>query len=539
MKKVVWTVLSVLWILATLCLIASAEDVLQGEELSFTIHIDSYEGIKSGSIELSYDPDVFEATEGSWTLSPAPFVADFKTQDGKGVFLYASPVTVGGDVFQVTLRVKDTAPLEQSEPIVKVRVLNSAGESQWIEYPLGSYRILCNHAFTEETVSDAYLLSPATCTAPAVYSVSCRCGEKGTDTFTHGSPLGHAYDHDCDTACNRCGEVRTISHAYSDEYAHDAESHWQICTVCGHESEHHLHVSQRPCDPVCEVCGGEKPHAHEYSGTVTAPTCTEQGYTTYRCTYCGDTYIDDTTDAKGHTPGSVADCLQDQVCTVCGTVLVNKLGHDYDSVITQPTCTEKGSTTHTCTRCGDIMKEEIPALGHDPVQHSAQNATCTEHGWDAYETCSRCDHTTYAEIPATGHVYGDWTQTLAPTCERDGESRRNCTGCDHYETQSVEKTDHEDADSNGICDYCEKVLQDSETAAPDSEPVAPDSDTTAPDGDTAVPDSETTASDSETTDQSDDTKDGIPSYVIIIAAVIGALIVIGGIALLIHKLRYL
>ena len=41
------------------------------------------------------------------------------------------------------------------------------------------------------------------------------------------------------------------------------------------------------------------PHEHSYEAVVTAPTCTEGGYTTYTCE-CGDSYIADETEALGH-----------------------------------------------------------------------------------------------------------------------------------------------------------------------------------------------------------------------------------------------
>ena len=52
------------------------------------------------------------------------------------------------------------------------------------------------------------------------------------------------------------------------------------------------------------------PHEHTYTETVTAPTCTEQGYTTHTCE-CGDSYVDAYIDALGHD-------YKDGVCTVCG-----------------------------------------------------------------------------------------------------------------------------------------------------------------------------------------------------------------------------
>ena len=80
------------------------------------------------------------------------------------------------------------------------------------------------------------------------------------------------------------------------------------------------------------------PHEHSYEAVVTAPTCTEGGYTTYTCA-CGDSYVADETAA---------------------------LGHAYEGVVTAPTCTEKGCTTYTCSRCSDsYVADETPALGHD------------------------------------------------------------------------------------------------------------------------------------------------------------------------------
>ena len=43
----------------------------------------------------------------------------------------------------------------------------------------------------------------------------------------------------------------------------------------------------------------QPPHEHSYEAVVTAPTCTEAGYTTYTCE-CGESYIGDETAALGH-----------------------------------------------------------------------------------------------------------------------------------------------------------------------------------------------------------------------------------------------
>ena len=104
---------------------------------------------------------------------------------------------------------------------------------------------------------------------------------------------------------------------------------------------------------------------HDYKDTVTAPTCTEKGYTTHTCSRCNHSYTDSETAALGHSAGDAADCTTDQTCTVCGIVLIGQLGHDYKDTVTAPTCTEKGYTTHTCSRCNDSYTDgETDALGH-------------------------------------------------------------------------------------------------------------------------------------------------------------------------------
>ena len=90
-------------------------------------------------------------------------------------------------------------------------------------------------------------------------------------------------------------------------------------------------------------------HVHTYEGyTVTAPTCTEPGYTTHKCTSCDYSYNDS---------------------------YIEPLGHNYTEEVTKPTCTQAGYTTYTCS-CGDSYKSDYKdALGHD-----YQNGTCTRCG---------------------------------------------------------------------------------------------------------------------------------------------------------------
>ncbi|WP_050749569.1 Ig-like domain-containing protein [Slackia heliotrinireducens] len=187
----------------------------------------------------------------------------------------------------------------------------------------------------------------------------------------------------------------------------------------------------------------------ELETTTTSATCTDDGSTVYTATVeFGDQSYTATQEvvipATGHTPVTdeavPATCTEDGLtegshCSVCGEVLVAQepvpaTGHDYQATVTEPTCTEGGYTTHTCSRCGDSYTDsETEALGHDLVHHDAKAATCTEPGWEAYDECSRCDYTTYTEIPATGHT--PVTDEAVPaTCTEDGLTEgSHCSVC--------------------------------------------------------------------------------------------------------------
>ncbi|MBR3917722.1 MAG: hypothetical protein IKJ59_03180 [Clostridia bacterium] len=51
-----------------------------------------------------------------------------------------------------------------------------------------------DHIYNMKVVNDTYKVSDATCKSKAVYYKSCRCGEKGTETFKHGEFANHTPD---------------------------------------------------------------------------------------------------------------------------------------------------------------------------------------------------------------------------------------------------------------------------------------------------------------------------------------------------------
>ena len=78
--------------------------------------------------------------------------------------------------------------------------------------------------------------------------------------------------------------------------------------------------------------------------------------------------------------------------------------HSYKDVVTAPTCTAKGYTTHTCA-CGDSYVDTyVDALGHAWDNGKVTKpATETEDGVKTF-TCTRCGETKTEVIPATGVV---------------------------------------------------------------------------------------------------------------------------------------
>ena len=188
-------------------------------------------------------------------------------------------------------------------------------------------------------------------------------------------------------------------------------------------------------------------HIHSYKDVVTAPTCTEKGYTTHTCA-CGDSYVDTYVDALDHAwdegkvtkePTETETGVKTFTCTRCGetrteTIPVLPHAHSYKAVVTAPTCTEKGYTTHTCA-CGDSYVDTYTdPLGHDLKDDAAVAATCTTAGTTAGKHCTRCDYKEGMEtIAALGHDLKD-DAAVAATCTTAGTTAgKHCTRCDYKE----------------------------------------------------------------------------------------------------------
>lgn len=270
------------------------------------------------------------------------------------------------------------------------------------------------HVYTE-TVTEP------TCTEQGYTTCTCKCGDSYVDAYTEA--LGHDF-----------GEWETVKEATETETGLAKRS----CKRCGEEETSIL--------PVVE-------HVHRYMDLVTAPTCTEQGYTTHICA-CGNSYVDTYTDALGHhyETATISPACQTQgytlhTCSVCGNEYrddyVESLGHDWGEwkVTKEATETTTGEQVRTCSRCGEQQSEEIPVKPH--VHHYTSKITvepaCTQNGTRTY-TCS-CGHSYTESIPMLGHDYVAEV-TIEATCEELGEITYTCSRCSDSYTEQTDLADH-------------------------------------------------------------------------------------------------
>ena len=151
-------------------------------------------------------------------------------------------------------------------------------------------------------------------------------------------------------------------------------------------------------------------------------TCTQTGYT-------GDTY-----------------------CTDCNKLLgmgkeLAALGHDYKATVTkQPTTTEEGIRTYTCTRCNSSYTESIAKLPeqhkHEYTETVTKEPTCTDTGIKTF-TCS-CGDSYTETIASLGHSYTSKVTKVA-TITEEGIMTYTCSKCGHSYTQPIAKIKSDDS----------------------------------------------------------------------------------------------
>lgn len=118
--------------------------------------------------------------------------------------------------------------------------------------------------------------------------------------------------------------------------------------------------------------------------------------------------------------------------------------HSYTATVTkQPTCTEAGEKTYTCS-CGHQYKDVISKTGHTAGSWEVkENATCQKEGTEV-KKCTSCGKEMETRaIAKTGHTSSDWVVTKEATETAEGTKVKTCTTCGTtLETASIAKVAH-------------------------------------------------------------------------------------------------
>lgn len=128
-------------------------------------------------------------------------------------------------------------------------------------------------------------------------------------------------------------------------------------------------------DEVKSVAGAQELVIHDFDdGKKVDPTCTENGYVTYKCTKCDVSYeVVDESSALGHDFSKVS-CTEDSACTRCKLAGDKAIGHNYSAwkVEKEAEPGVDGAKVRTCSNCGDKQTEVLSAL---PAEESGCGST--------------------------------------------------------------------------------------------------------------------------------------------------------------------
>ena len=338
----------------------------------------------------------------------------------------------------------------------------------------GYIRYICAKCYYTETEFDKEKLGHsftnytddhnATCTENGTKTAKCeRCDATDSVEIAESS-LGHNYksvvteptcteDGGTTYTCTRCNDTYTddVKEKLGHSFTNYTDNHNATCTENGTKT-----AKCDRCDVTDSVEIAESNLGHNYKSVVTEPTCTKDGGTTYTCTRCNDTYTADVKEKLGHSFTNYisdrnATCLNDGTktakCDRCDLTRTipdsgSKLGHNYEDVVIEPSCTTQGYTKHICSRCDYRYSDSyVNRLGHDYVV-KVVDPTCTQPGYTVH-TCSRCD---YCEMDnstsSLGHSFDEGVVSKAPTCISEGEMKYTCKRCKAIKKEAIAKTEH-------------------------------------------------------------------------------------------------
>ena len=238
------------------------------------------------------------------------------------------------------------------------------------------------------------------------------CTEEGEKTFT----------------CSICGDEKT-----------------EKVSATGHQHTEIRNKKEATCketgysgDTWCKDCGKKilsgqaiaKTEDHSWNqGEITKePTCKEKGEKTFTCSICGNTKTEkvSTTDHQHmeirnqkNPTCKEAGYSGDTYCADCGVkissgkTIAKTKNHNWDGgvITTEPTCTERGEKTFTCTICGNTDTKKVNATGHRYGAYKVVKEPTNKRKGLKSKTCSVCGKIVYEGIPKTNSSPTDSSET--------------------------------------------------------------------------------------------------------------------------------
>lgn len=247
-----------------------------------------------------------------------------------------------------------------------------------------------------------------------------------------------------------CGDIDEV-----DVPALENASVWTAATVvrASHDEEGLVRYTSVYGTVEKTVAKGE--HSWSSWKIVTAPTATEKGEAARFCTTdgCKSTETAELpvfTDTTVWTASvTAATCTTPEITTytsIYGSVTVETAaanGHNFQvsAIVTEPTCTEKGSATIKCTVCDCEETKEIAALGHD-FEHGTWviNTIITgEEDTKHIRKCSRCDEVSTNPMYRVDHNFGEPVYKVSePTPGYHSVNAvYTCEDCGYYKTEEL------------------------------------------------------------------------------------------------------
>ena len=169
-------------------------------------------------------------------------------------------------------------------------------------------------------------------------------------------------------------------------------------------------------------------HHWDQGEIITEATCTEEGEKTFTCSICGNTKTEkvSTTDHQHmeirnqkNPTCKEAGYSGDTYCADCGVkissgkTIAKTKNHNWDGgvITTEPTCTERGEKTFTCTICGNTNTKKVNATGHSYGAYKVVKEPTNKRKGLKSKTCSVCGKIVYEAIPKTNFSPTDSSET--------------------------------------------------------------------------------------------------------------------------------